>query len=347
MTDIERLLEAIKSELERQKKDAVEASEELYKRGYYELAARSAGKEELCKAFLSAIDVLQSNDKWSNELMKARVKKTGESVVGFTDGEGHFDVFVDHDIFHRFFIWDVEIEPSKKGVKFDLDKLREVAKPTREDDKAKKEQRQIERVQRSWYLEGYHDRDNGMEPMWLIENLKYKVNPNYGKPLPICEELDCEIQKYISDRWKMGGINPTTPIYLYDFTLDELKECANHFANWQKRKDSLHIQEICKENGNSFTSDELEGAAIAYATETVGLNPDGSEEAEVIKEEMWAFIAGAKWHKGHIAKVVEQYVEKGDRCMDESENDQGAYTFWDGFHNCAENIQRELKDFNP
>ena len=47
-----------------------------------------------------------------------------------------------------------------------------------------------------------------------------------------------------------------------------------------------------------------------------------------------------------LIKIVEQYVEKGQRCMDMSKNEQGAYTFWDGFHNCAENILRELKDFN-
>ena len=42
-------------------------------------------------------------------------------------------------------------------------------------------------------------------------------------------------------------------------------------------------------------------------------------------------------------KIVQQYVEKGERCMDMSEN-QPEYEFWDGFHNCAEKILRELKD---
>jgi len=60
----------------------------------------------------------------------------------------------------------------------------------------------------------------------------------------VCEGVDCEIQKYISDRWKIDGINPITPVYLYDFTLDELKECARHFAQWQKEKDEEIINAV-------------------------------------------------------------------------------------------------------
>lgn len=57
--------------------------------------------------------------------------------------------------------------------------------------------------------------------------------------------------------------------------------------------------------------------------------------------------------KQDIAEIVQQYIDKGDRCMDQSatDDDQGGYTFWDGFHNCAVNIMQELKkhrnDTNP
>ena len=50
------------------------------------------------------------------------------------------------------------------------------------------------------------------------------------------EGLEEEIQKYMSERWEFGCINPTTPVYLYDFTTDELKECARHFTQWQKEQ---------------------------------------------------------------------------------------------------------------
>jgi hypothetical protein len=46
-----------------------------------------------------------------------------------------------------------------------------------------------------------------------------------------------------------------------------------------------------------------------------------------------------------ILAIVNEYMEKGERCMQQAgENgEQGVYTFWDGFHNCAENILRELE----
>ena len=41
-------------------------------------------------------------DVWSNTPIMARNKKTGEVVIGFTDGKGHFDVYHDHDMFSRY-----------------------------------------------------------------------------------------------------------------------------------------------------------------------------------------------------------------------------------------------------
>ena len=44
-----------------------------------------------------------------------------------------------------------------------------------------------------------------------------------------------------------------------------------------------------------------------------------------------------------IIAIVKEYVEKGLRCMEQSDKFQ-VHTFWDGFHNCAENILREMED---
>lgn len=51
-------------------------------------------------------------------------------------------------------------------------------------------------------------------------------------------------------------------------------------------------------------------------------------------------------NKGIIMNIIQEYIDKGERCMNQSndDNDQASYTFWDGFHNCAENILREIKD---
>lgn len=54
----------------------------------------------------------------------------------------------------------------------------------------------IELIQRSWYMEGYHDREFGMEPKWTIKAEKggprYYENPNYGKPLEQKEQKPAE-----------------------------------------------------------------------------------------------------------------------------------------------------------
>ena len=49
-------------------------------------------------------------DKWSNTPQKVKIKKTGEVVSGFTDGHGHFDVFVDVHTFIRYCLSEVELQ---------------------------------------------------------------------------------------------------------------------------------------------------------------------------------------------------------------------------------------------
>jgi hypothetical protein len=46
-----------------------------------------------------------------------------------------------------------------------------------------------------------------------------------------------------------------------------------------------------------------------------------------------------------IKEIVKQYLEKGERCREQSaeHHEQGAFNFWDGFVSCAENILRELE----
>lgn len=44
-----------------------------------------------------------------NTAIKVKVKETGEVICGFYDGKGHFDHFVDHDVFDRYSIDEVEL----------------------------------------------------------------------------------------------------------------------------------------------------------------------------------------------------------------------------------------------
>lgn len=50
--------------------------------------------------------------------------------------------------------------------------------------------------------------------------------------------------------------------------------------------------------------------------------------------------------KEDFIKIIQRYIDKGDRCMNECTDDDnpGTYAFWDGFHNCALNILRELRE---
>lgn len=97
------LIQQIKAEVERLKK---------------EQPARNAigaicGEETVVDAskLLSVLDNLQEPiDKWSNKERKARVKKTGEIVCGFTDGQGHFDIPTDHNEFIRYNLDELELD---------------------------------------------------------------------------------------------------------------------------------------------------------------------------------------------------------------------------------------------
>ena len=54
-------------------------------------------------------------------------------------------------------------------------------------EKQKEQKPNIELIQRSWYMEGYHDREFGKEPKWITKTgeggPKHELNPRYGQPL--------------------------------------------------------------------------------------------------------------------------------------------------------------------
>lgn len=58
------------------------------------------------------------------------------------------------------------------------------------------------------------------------------------------------------------------------------------------------------------------------------------------------FQLGYETAEKDVIALIKQYLEKGERCMKQSIDDGEGdiYTFWDGFHNCAENILRELEE---
>lgn len=48
-----------------------------------------------------------------NTVLKVKVKATGKVIDGFYDGRGHFDHFIDHDVFDRYSIDEVELIPKE------------------------------------------------------------------------------------------------------------------------------------------------------------------------------------------------------------------------------------------
>lgn len=88
--------------------------------------------------------------------------------------------------------------------------------------------------------------------------------------------------------------------------------------------------------------------------------PKEGEHGEIINFDEWlddyriwvqSFSLNAGYKEGYeqaekdIIAIVKEYVEKGFRCMEQSDKFQ-MHTFWDGFHNCAENILKEMEDRN-
>lgn len=94
-------------------------------------------------------------------------------------------------------------------------------------------------------------------------------------------------------------------------------------ALWPKCKESLHIQETCKENGSSFTDnidgerdqvegpsrdqvDKLEEVAEEYARQ---FGPGAFGSAEYTKQD---FIAGAKWQREQLRDLCYQCEKNYD-----------------------------------
>ena len=55
------------------------------------------------------------------------------------------------------------------------------------------------------------------------------------------------------------------------------------------------------------------------------------------------YIEGYEEAEKDFIALVKQYLEKGERCMNQ-EGESQIYAFWEGFYNCAENILMELEE---
>ena len=71
----------------------------------------------------------------------------------------------------------------------------------------KEQKPNIELIQRSWYMEGYHDREFGQEPKWVIKTgeggPRYEKNEKYGQPLEQKHEL-CDMGRWDEESYNNG-----------------------------------------------------------------------------------------------------------------------------------------------
>ena len=72
--------------------------------------------------------------------------------------------------------------------------------------------------------------------------------------------------------------------------------------------------------------------------------PDGSTiNLDANETTRNVFKLGYEQAEKDFIALVKQYIEKGERCIEQEEESQ-IHAFWNGFHNCAENILRELEE---
>ena len=122
-------IKKIKAEIERLKNKNAEWRERINSEdGYSYESDVCCGYDEAIEDFESFIDSLPEEkpsedlnkliQKWDridiNTVLKVKVKATGKVIDGFYDGRGHFDHFIDHDVFDRYSIDEVELMPDEE-----------------------------------------------------------------------------------------------------------------------------------------------------------------------------------------------------------------------------------------
>lgn len=92
---------------------------------------------------------------------------------------------------------------------------------------------------------------------------------------PMNLDLEIEIEDYVEQRWQFAeDLNAAVPIYLYDMTLNELKDCARHFAQWGAEhtplpEDTVLFNKGVEEGKRQMMEEAVEGW-VAVDSDTAG-----------------------------------------------------------------------------
>lgn len=204
----------------------------------------------------------------------------------------------------------------------------------------------IEDVARVQFASHAHVFDRKRKAVFDWEQFKEVAGIFYGfgkrdslpeEPLipPNSVGLEKEIDNYFEGLWPGTETAEQCNTDLH-FTPPAIMRLASHFAEWgAKCKESLQVQETCKENQDSFTDEpkDLEEAANEYSEKHGFRVPyDGSnnfyDEVDV-KASKEGFIAGAKWELNQGVKATGMISPRGIIY----DNNIGYRLFLERYHN--------------
>ena len=147
----------------------------------------------------------------------------------------------------------------------------------------------IELIQRSWYMEGYHDREFGKEPKWTIKTgeggPKHELNPKYGQPL--ADEQKPAEKPSMLELLREHLVN--TPKEQLDAEFEELKEFTiSKPAEWHP-EDEQNLN-ICL----SYIKDEsLRSWLIDAIHVRYDMPAEWSEEDEKMRDATIDIVSGS------------------------------------------------------
>ena len=188
-------------------------------------------------------------------------------------------------------------------------------------EKKQEQKPDIELIQRSWYMEGYNDRDFFMEPKWILKTgeggPKYEPNPRYGKslilgPEPCCCSVnehkaglkDAEMQKP-AEKQDYSGLNDLERAIHRGFLCagvenvpvgiikETAKECITQMkpAEWSEEDEKM-LQNLLECLKNGWT--KLPTDVLMYESWLKSLRPSWKPSEEQMNVLRKLFIEGVK-----------------------------------------------------
>lgn len=156
------------------------------------------------------------------------------------------------------------------------------------------------------------------EILTLINSLPDEPSENIGQLNT--EDLEQAVVNLLFEFFEEYDTNPANRAAIPGIYANEIIKRVSY---WQKE----------------HPSEDLEQAAEEYEK--------GLSYYECINQ--WpsvGFIAGAKWQKEQMMKILNEYQEKGVRCIQQSADadEQGEATYWDGFYDACLAIEREIQE---